>query len=278
MFMCVCVIQELSLNLRKYAYHDMKYDLEFNVIDNRCPADGFALLSLRRSDGEALPPILPGQFVEVEVSGSKHTFLRRPISVNFVEDDGFTISLLIRNAGEGTASLCHARPGDSLRMMLPLGNGFSFDTLHRTLLVGGGVGVAPLLFLAKKMNERGNRPTVLLGARSAALLLEVDEFSRYADVLLATDDGSAGHHGVVSTHPAMTDGDYGRICCCGPAPMMKAVAAVARRRGIDCEVSLENMMACGLGACLCCVENTVKGHVCVCTEGPVFNINQLNWQ
>lgn len=256
----------------------MKYDLIFNVINNRWPAEGFALLSLRRADGLALPDIRPGQFVEVEVPGSKHTFLRRPISVNFVEDNGMTLSLLIRDAGEGTAALCAMKPGDTLRIMLPLGNGFTVDTGRRTLLVGGGVGVAPLLYLAKMMNDSGNRPTVLLGARNAGLLLEVDEFGKYADVLLATDDGSAGHHGVVSTHHAMTDGDYGLICCCGPNPMMKAVAAVARRRGIDCEVSLENMMACGLGACLCCVENTVKGNVCVCTEGPVFNINQLNWQ
>ena len=138
--------------------------------------------------------------------------------------------------------------------------------------------MAPLLYLARLMSEDGNRPTVLLGARSAEMLLQTCEFEKYADVLTATDDGSAGHHGVVTTHPAMVSGEFDHICCCGPAPMMKAVAAVARQRGIDCEVSLENMMACGLGACLCCVENTVKGHVCVCTEGPVFNINQLNWQ
>lgn len=258
--------------------NDMKYDLTFNVISNERPAAGFALLRLQRADGEALPPMHPGQFVEVEVPHSKHTFLRRPISVNFVEPDGMTLWLLVREAGEGTAALCALEPGSSLRLMLPLGNGFGVDASRRTLLVGGGVGVAPLLYLARLMSEAGNRPTVLLGARSAEMLLQTGEFEKYADVLTATDDGSAGHHGVVTTHPAMVSGEFDRICCCGPAPMMKAVAAVARQRGIDCEVSLENMMACGLGACLCCVENTVKGHVCVCTEGPVFNINQLNWQ
>ena len=86
-----------------------------------------------------------------------------------------------------------------------------------------------------------------------------------------------GEHGLVTRHSAL-EGNIDTIYCCGPAPMMKAVASIARERAINCEVSLENMMACGLGACLCCVENTVKGNVCVCTEGPVFNINLLNWQ
>ncbi|MDE6332263.1 MAG: dihydroorotate dehydrogenase electron transfer subunit [Muribaculaceae bacterium] len=256
----------------------MKYDLEFKVIDNHQPSNGFALLRLQRADGNALPDILPGQFVEVDVPDSKDTFLRRPISVNFVESDGRTLWLLIREAGEGTRHLARLTAGRIVRLMLPLGNGFTLKTSGRILLVGGGVGTAPLLYLAKKMAESGNRPDVLLGARSSDLILQRNEFDKYANVLTATDDGSEGHHGVVTTHPAMTENNYDLICCCGPAPMMKAVAAVARRRNIDCEVSLENMMACGLGACLCCVENTVNGHVCVCTEGPVFNIKKLNWQ
>ncbi|MDE6062764.1 MAG: dihydroorotate dehydrogenase electron transfer subunit, partial [Duncaniella sp.] len=96
-------------------------------------------------------------------------------------------------------------------------------------------------------------------------------------VHVCTEDGSEGVKGFVTAHPCLEE-EYFRYYCCGPAPMMKAVAAVARRNGTDCEVSLENMMACGLGACLCCVEKTVKGNVCVCTEGPVFNINELTWE
>ena len=256
----------------------MKYDLEFDIISKASPAPDFAVLRLRRADRLPLPPVAPGQFVEVEVPDSRHTFLRRPISVNFVEPDGMTLWLLVRDAGEGTHHLCNLEVGRQIRLMLPLGNGFGVESRRRTLLVGGGVGVAPLLYLARLMDEAGNRPDVLLGARSAELLLQIPEFNKYATVLTATDDGSAGHHGVVTTHPAMTSGEYDLVCCCGPAPMMKAVAAVARARGIECMVSLENMMACGLGACLCCVENTVNGHVCVCTEGPVFNIKKLNWQ
>ncbi len=102
------------------------------------------------------------------------------------------------------------------------------------------------------------------------------EFEAVGKVHLSTEDGSAGEKGLVTKHSVL-DGKIDRIFCCGPSPMMKAVAGIAREKGIDCEVSLENMMACGLGACLCCVENTVKGNVCVCTEGPVFNIEMLNW-
>ncbi|MDE6509571.1 MAG: dihydroorotate dehydrogenase electron transfer subunit, partial [Muribaculaceae bacterium] len=91
-----------------------------------------------------------------------------------------------------------------------------------------------------------------------------------------TDDGSLGHRGVVTTHPRLQR-PVSHSFCCGPAPMMKAVAAAAAKLGASCQVSLENMMACGIGACLCCVEKTVRGNVCVCTEGPVFNINQLTW-
>lgn len=255
----------------------MKLDLDMVVDQVSHPAKGFALLKLKRADRQPLPEIKPGQFVEVAVDDSKHTFLRRPISVNFVDDAG-RLWLLIRIAGEGTAHLAECRPGQHLRILLPLGNGFTVDATRRVLLVGGGVGVAPLLYYAAQLAEAGCKADVLLGARSADMLLQADEFDKYANVLTATDDGSAGHHGVVTTHPVMTDGAYDLISCCGPAPMMKAVAKVARERGIDCEVSLENMMACGLGACLCCVENTVKGNVCVCTEGPVFNIKMLNWQ
>lgn len=116
----------------------------------------------------------------------------------------------------------------------------------------------------------------LLGARSAGDLLQVAEFGKVGKVHLSTEDGSVGEKGFVTVNSALS-GHVDMIYCCGPSPMMKAVAAIAREKGVRCEVSLENMMACGLGACLCCVENTVKGNVCVCTEGPVFNIEMLNW-
>lgn len=238
----------------------------------------YSRLTLAPADGSMLPAILPGQFVQV-AANTPGVFLRRPISINDVNYDQNTIDLLIRKAGKGTSTLVALKEGDKLNILLPLGNGFSLDVASgsRLLLIGGGVGVVPLLYLGRKLKEAGHKPEFLLGARSAADLLELDDFAAIGTVHVSTEDGSMGEHGLVTHHSAL-EGNIDTIYCCGPAPMMKAVASIARERAINCEVSLENMMACGLGACLCCVENTVKGNVCVCTEGPVFNINLLNWQ
>lgn len=171
------------------------------------------------------------------------------------------------------------KSGDRINLLLPLGKGFSTEAPQgaKLLLIGGGVGVAPLLYLGKVLKSEGFAPEFLLGARTAADLLSLDEFKNVGTVHVCTEDGSDGVEGFVTAHSCLSE-SYHRYYCCGPAPMMKAVAAVARRNGTDCEVSLENMMACGLGACLCCVEKTVKGNVCVCTEGPVFNTNELTWE
>lgn len=237
----------------------------------------YALIVLTPKNDSALPEIVPGQFVQVEISGCKNTFLRRPISVNFVDYKENTLWLLVREAGYGTHWLANVKRDDILNVLLPLGNGFTVTDGNKTsLLVGGGVGVAPLLYLGKVLCDNGSHPKFLLGARSANDVLQFDEFNKYGEVYVATEDGSLGEKGLVTEHSVLSD-HVSHIACCGPSPMMKAVARIARDRNIDCEVSLENMMACGIGACLCCVEKTIRGNVCVCTEGPVFNVNQLTW-
>jgi dihydroorotate dehydrogenase electron transfer subunit len=148
----------------------------------------------------------------------------------------------------------------------------------KVLLVGGGVGVAPLLYMGSELKKQGLQPTFLLGARSKNDLLELDLFKEIGDVCVTTEDGSLGEKGFVTNHSILNNVVFDLISCCGPKPMMMAVARYAKKADIECEVSLENMMACGLGACLCCVEKTVEGNVCVCKEGPVFNINKLTWQ
>ena len=148
---------------------------------------------------------------------------------------------------------------------------------EKVLLVGGGVGVAPLLEYGKMLKEQGANPVFLLGARTADDLLLLDHFQAISTVYVTTEDGSAGEQGFVTQHSILRAQHFDRISCCGPKPMMMSVARYARQTSTPCEVSLENMMACGLGACLCCVEKTVKGNVCVCTEGPVFNIDDLTW-
>lgn len=238
----------------------------------------YVLLKLTRE--APLPDIMPGQFVEVRVDGSPSTFLRRPISINFVDRLNNQMWLLVAAIGDGTRRLYGLKPGDTVNCMFPLGNSFTMpdDSGSKVLLVGGGVGVAPLLYFGKKLRDNGNEPVFLLGARSAADLLLLDEFGKYGRVCVTTEDGSAGERGFVTNHSVLGEVRFDRIATCGPKPMMAAVARYAAKHGIECEASLENKMACGLGACLCCVEKTTEGNLCVCTEGPVMNIKKLLWQ
>ena len=230
-------------------------------------------------DKNPLPKMLPGQFVEVRVDDSPTTFLRRPISINFVDYATNELWLLVATIGDGTRRLAKLHPNDTLNCVLPLGNGFTMPSpTEECLLIGGGVGVAPLLYLAKEIKEKGGMPTMLLGARKKNDLVELDYFKKYGNVLITTEDGSEGEKGFVTNHSILTKKQFDKIYTCGPKPMMMAVARYANKAHIECEVSLENNMACGLGACLCCVEKTIEGNLCVCKEGPVFNINQLLWQ
>lgn len=250
-------------------------DLKITSVEYLHPR--FVLIKLK-SD-EALPEIKPGQFVEVKVEGSASTFLRRPISINYVDKENSEIWLLVQLVGDGTRAMARLNEGDSLNVLFPLGNGFTAPKKgEKVLLVGGGVGVAPLLEYGKALKEAGAKPVFLLGARTKADLMQLDLFGKYGDVYITTEDGSEGEKGFVTQHSVLTKESFDRISTCGPKPMMVAVARFAKANSIPCEVSLENMMACGLGACLCCVEKTVKGNVCVCKEGPVFNINDLTWQ
>lgn len=257
----------------------MKHLIDFRVVRNDRIHDNYALLSLTPVNDEKLPDAVPGQFVQIKIDGSQSTFLRRPISINNIDTDRNELSILVRLAGDGTEKLVNAKEGQIFNLMLPLGNGFTVtgeNISGRLLLVGGGVGIAPLYYLGRRLKQLGKNITFLVGARSNADLLMVETLKKIAPVHISTDDGSAGEKGVVTTNSIWNE-NWNRVYCCGPAPMMKAVASIARKNGTKCEVSLENMMACGLGACLCCVEKTVKGNVCVCTEGPVFNIKQLTW-
>lgn len=236
----------------------------------------YVLMKFR--DEKPLPPMEPGQFAEVRVDGSPGTYLRRPISINFVDTERNEMWMLVQIVGEGTKTLAKSRVGDRINMVLPLGKSFSMPQKdEKVLLIGGGVGVAPMLMLGKKLHEHNIPVTFLLGARSEGDLLELEDFARYGTLYTTTEDGSAGEKGYVTQHSVLNTTDFRRIYTCGPKPMMQAVASYAKRMGIECEVSLENLMACGIGACLCCVEDTSEGHVCVCKEGPVFNTKVLKW-
>ena len=255
-----------------------RFMLDYVIKEKRRLSEQYVLLIV--TSAEKLPEMLPGQFVEVRVDGASTVFLRRAISVHYVDYVSNELSLLIQVVGDGTRRLAELVVGDVLNLILPLGNSFTIpnSTTTQVLLIGGGVGVAPLLYLGSELKNKGFEVNFLLGARSKADLLQICEFEQFGKVYTTTEDGSDGERGYVTQHSVLRSSKFDFIYTCGPTPMMKAVAAYAAKEGISCEVSLENTMACGIGACLCCVTDSIDGHVCVCTEGPVFNITKLKWQ
>lgn len=257
----------------------MKKQLDFIVKENTGLTPTCFLLKLTPKNGEQLQEMEPGQFVEALVENSPKTFLRRPISVNFVETDKNLLWLLVNAIGEGTRKMKQYAIGDTVNLLVPLGKGFTIsgEAGKKCLLVGGGVGTAPLLYLGHLLKRCGQKPYFLLGARQKADLTQLDEFAKYGEVLCTTEDGSMGEKGFVTNHSVLQNESFDMIYTCGPKPMMQAVAKFAKDKKINCEVSLENTMACGVGACLCCVEKTHEGNICVCKEGPVFNIERLKW-
>lgn len=250
---------------------------DLKIIGNKKLNSDFFLLELSGGD-QKLPEMKPGQFVQAKVEGSPETFLRRPLSIHDVDYGTNTFKLLIQLAGKGTRQLSTLKNGDFLNLVFPLGNSFTMPLQgERILLVGGGCGVAPLLFLAKTLKKAGHTPDILLGFRNKERILEYEQYLKIGKVFVTTDDGSVGEKGLVTGHSLLASNTYRRVYCCGPETMMKAVAEWARKHDAICEVSLENLMACGIGACLCCVVDTVKGHLCTCIDGPIFNINDLKW-
>jgi len=228
---------------------------------------------------EPLPMMLPGQFVQVLIEDSPTTFLRRPFSIHQVDHSRDSIRLLVQIKGKGTRRLSLLKEGDLLNVIYPLGSSFSFPMVKKVLLVGGGCGVAPLLFLAQFLSQNSIRPTILVGFRTKEEVSEIETYERYGEVLITTDDRTEGERGLVVDHSILQKErlPFEKVYCCGPDAMMQAVARMARMQEIDCEVSLENTMACGFGACLCCITPTDSGNERVCVEGPVFNTRRLKW-
>lgn len=226
-----------------------------------------------------LPKLYPGQFVNVEIKGVDDVFLRRPFSIFEVDYSANTLSLLVKILGKGSKKLTEIKPGEICNIVFPLGNGFTFPKINeRILLIGGGSGVAPMLFLSKVCNLEPKNVDLLLGARSKDDHIDVSRYSMYGNLHFATEDGSFGEKGFVTQHSIFDNLKlYDRIYTCGPDAMMKAIAKVAKTADVFCEVSLENLMACGFGVCLCCIEPTNDGNKTVCKDGPVFNINDLKW-
>ena len=258
-----------------------KYQKDLRITRRESLSTQHILLHLT-DDNAPLPEMRPGQFVQILAEHSSDSLLRLPISINNVDRARNELWLLIHLIGNGTRALGRLQEGEYVNVVFPLGNGFTIPSSQKSqkiLMVGGGVGVAPLLYLGKEAVKSKYTPTFLLGGKSAKDLLELALFKEISDVYVTTEDGTLGEKGFVTQHSIWDKERFDFICTCGPKPMMKAVARLAQNKNIECEVSLENLMACGLGACLCCVEKDADGHnVCVCKEGPVFSIKKLQWQ
>lgn len=226
----------------------------------------------------------PGQFVQVRVSNGTDPFLRRTFSLCGADPSNGTIRLMVDVIGRGTGILCEMRPGMTLNVIGPLGTGFDprFGKTGDCILVAGGVGAAPLIFLASRLAADETRPvTFLMGSRSAAHLAVLDGMlDSTIQVMRATDDGSFGYDGFVTglLRERLSLLNPGVVYACGPHPMMREAAKISARAGIPCQVSLEERMACGIGACLgCAVPLAEGGMVRSCTEGPVFDAERLAW-
>lgn len=219
----------------------------------------------------------PGNFVNILIDKeSIYPLLRRPFSISFVEGNKVFIGYKV--VGKGTALLSKKSKGDIINILGPLGNSFLIDTFDgKVAVIGGGVGIFPLVGLCEELKSKGNKIDVFLGFRNKNSMFLIEKFKSVCDnILIATDDGSSGYKGnVVDLFKAtFSKEEYKVIFCCGPKPMLKAIKNL--NLPVKCYASLEEKMACGIGACLCCSikgKNDKMYHVC--SDGPVFDIMEV---
>lgn len=220
-----------------------------------------------------------GQFLHIQCG--EGLLLRRPISVSLAQADDpeDLVRIVFEVRGEGTRWLAGLRAGEKLNVLGPLGNGFACGPKDRVLLVGGGIGVPPLLGQAALT---WGHSTAVLGFRCAERAMLVEDFrEKCRELHLCSDDGSLGFHGFVHQKLEQLlekDADYTAVLSCGPKPMLRSVAETAERFGVPCQVSLEERMACGVGACLGCAVQMADGTMKhVCKDGPVFDAREVDW-
>lgn len=248
------------------------------VVANDRLAPGIGLVTLHAPRCAA--SVRPGQFVHVRVAAGADVILRRPFSVHQVRRD--SIEILYQVLGAGTLRLAEKEAGDtSMDIVGPLGRGWTVpDGAAHALIVTGGLGAAPLGMLAVDLAERGVAAVVAMGAPSAERLVARDTYERVARrVEVATDDGSAGERGLVTSlsEHLLASEDFDIVYTCGPEAMQREVVAQCARHGVRCQVSLERLMACGIGACLSCVVTTTAGRKRACVDGPVFDAEEVAW-
>jgi len=245
------------------------------VIKNTQIANGIWDMLLAYEDGDA--KALAGKFISV-YTGDTSKLLPRPISI--CDYDGQHLRLVFREAGGGTCQIAKFKAGDEVRIIAPIGNGFSgfIDDSKSYAVIGGGIGAPPMLLCVKNLKQ----PDVFLGFRDKSQVILTDDFSKYANVHTATDAGDYGTKGTVIDLLNASGAQYDGILACGPKPMLKAITDWAEAKKIPCYVSLEERMACSVGACLGCVvkikaENGFE-HKKICDCGPVFDARDVMWE
>jgi dihydroorotate dehydrogenase electron transfer subunit len=239
----------------------------------------------------------PGNFLQIKISDTDFPLLRRPFSIaNRIDND--SVEIIYKIKGLGTNLLLKKRIGGKINLIGPLGNSFTIcqsevtSPLQKnlgidsnTLLIAGGMGIAPLIFLASILKEMGINFQIFYGAKTKSELIYIDLLRTYTDnVSLITDDGSSGKKGLVTEFVVKelknekyvsTHHNKLKFYTCGPHPMLKEICRICNQLSIDCEISLEENMACGFGACMGCVTNTLTGYKRVCYDGPVFEAKEL---
>ena len=215
-----------------------------------------------------------GQFVHIAVPSKT---LRRPISI--CDADGNTIRIVFQVKGEGTKILSESKVGDKIDMLAPLGHGFTIEKTQKTAFIGGGIGVPPMLYSARQCENA----VAVLGFRNKDMVILEKDFQKVCrEVYVATDDGSYGIHGFTSNILENIIDNIDSVCACGPMPMLKVIAKICKEHNKPCQVSLEERMGCGIGACLVCACKTYDKdgnieHSHVCKKGPVYNAEEVVW-
>jgi len=240
---------------------------------------------LRISLSQPIGPIIPGQFAMLSVEGTEDIPLPRPFSIHDFDNDNDAsrLDFLFKVVGKGTALLAHLTVGSPIKILAPLGNGFPDAPLGcKTVIVAGGMGIAPLFPLVLKLKTSQSSIAVLYGAKSQEDLVCLPELHDMGNISVktTTEDGTHGEKGLV-THLLKheeNDGQAKRILyACGPEPLLKIVSDFARKQKVPCWVSIERLMACGVGACLSCVVATMNGYKRVCCDGPIFDAKDIVW-
>lgn len=248
------------------------------VISNEMIAEKAGLMTLHAP--VVAETVEPGQFVHLRVAKDRDFLLRRPFSV--YRATGETIQILYQVVGRGTSEMALAEAGAKMDLIGPLGRGWDIpEGMKSALIVAGGLGAAPLAMLADRLSTSGVSVSVALGALTAGQLFCLDLFRQKAEkVVCCTDDGSMGIEGrvTIAADEMLAQGDFDMVYTCGPQVMQQAVAELARKAAVPCQVSLERLMACGIGACLSCVVATTHGNKRACVDGPVFDADEVLWR